>query len=103
MNFAPFQEVEADYPHIPHEQFERGVSRRLLQRDAVVRIAQVERQGHQRQRFVQPDAWSILANLLYWLLLIVVTLAKVIALAIVAFGLIASAVGRRPTGRRNRA
>src|SRR5688572_22067796 len=42
--------------------------------------------------FVQPDAWSILANLLYWLLLIVVTLAKVVALAIVAFGLIASAV-----------
>ena len=37
--------------------------------------------------FVQPDAWSILANLLYWLLLIVVTLAKVISLAIVAFGL----------------
>ena len=44
------------------------------------------------QRFVQPDAWSILANLLYWLLLIVVTLAKVISLAVVAFGLIASAV-----------
>ena len=42
--------------------------------------------------FVQPDAWSILANLLYWLLLIVVTMAKVISLAIVAFGLIASAV-----------
>jgi hypothetical protein len=42
--------------------------------------------------FIQPDAWSILANLLYWLLLIVVTLAKVISLAIVAFGLIASAV-----------
>ena len=41
---------------------------------------------------MQPDAWSILANLLYWLLLIIVTLAKVIALAIVAFGLIASAV-----------
>ena len=44
------------------------------------------------QRFVQPDAWSILANLLYWLLLNVVTLAKVISLAVVAFGLIASAV-----------
>jgi type IV secretory pathway VirB6-like protein len=42
--------------------------------------------------FVQPDAWSILANLLYWLLLIFVTLAKVVSLAIVAFGLIASAV-----------
>jgi type IV secretory pathway VirB6-like protein len=42
--------------------------------------------------FVQPDAWSILANLLYWLLLIVVTMAKVLSLAIVAFGLIASAV-----------
>jgi TrbL/VirB6 plasmid conjugal transfer protein len=44
------------------------------------------------QRFVQPDAWSILANLLYWLLLIVVTLAKVVSLAVVAFGLIGSAV-----------
>src|SRR5919206_2350746 len=44
------------------------------------------------QQFVQPDAWSILANLLYWLLLIVVTLAKVVSLAVVAFGLVASAV-----------
>src|ERR1700730_12454714 len=44
------------------------------------------------QQFIQPDAWSILANLLYWLLLIVVTLAKVVSLAVVAFGLIASAV-----------
>src|SRR5438034_10646286 len=44
------------------------------------------------QHFVQPDAWSILANLIYWLLLIVVTLAKVASLAVVAFGLIASAV-----------
>jgi hypothetical protein len=44
------------------------------------------------QRFVQPDAWSILANLLYWVLLILVTLAKVVSLAVVAFGLIASAV-----------
>jgi hypothetical protein len=44
------------------------------------------------QQFMQPDAWSILANLLYWLLLIVVTLAKVLSLAVVAFGLIASAV-----------
>lgn len=43
-------------------------------------------------RFVQPDAWSILANLLYWMLLVFVTIAKVVSLAIVAFGLIASAV-----------
>src|SRR2546428_8758167 len=43
-------------------------------------------------RFIQPDAWSILANLIYWLLLIVVTIAKVVSLAVVAFGLIASAV-----------
>jgi hypothetical protein len=42
--------------------------------------------------FVQPDTWSILANLIYWLLLIVVTVAKVVSLAVVAFGLIASAV-----------
>lgn len=44
------------------------------------------------QRFVQPDPWSILANLIYWLLLIFVTLAKVVSLAVVAFGMIASAV-----------
>jgi TrbL/VirB6 plasmid conjugal transfer protein len=44
------------------------------------------------QRFVQPDPWSILANLIYWLLLIVVTIAKVVSLAVVAFGLIASAI-----------
>ncbi len=44
------------------------------------------------QDFVQPDAWSILANLLYWLLLIVMTLAKVLSMAVIAFGLIASAV-----------
>src|SRR5712692_7593471 len=44
------------------------------------------------QHFVQADAWSILANLIYWLLLIVVTLTKILSLAVVAFGLIASAV-----------
>src|SRR5713101_3747847 len=44
------------------------------------------------QHFVQPDAWSILANLIYWLLLILITLAKGVSLAVVAFGLIASAV-----------
>src|SRR6266566_4631579 len=44
------------------------------------------------QHFIQPDAWSILANLLYWLLLIIVTLAKVLSLAVVSFGLIGSAV-----------
>lgn len=44
------------------------------------------------QHFIQPDAWSLLATLLYWFLLIIVTLAKVISLAVVAFGLIASAV-----------
>ncbi len=35
------------------------------------------------QRFVQPDAWSILANLLYWVLLILVTLAKVVSDSVV--------------------
>src|SRR3954464_7759256 len=43
------------------------------------------------QHFVQPDAWAILANLLYWLLLIVVTLAKEISLAVGACGLIGAA------------
>jgi hypothetical protein len=42
--------------------------------------------------FLAPDAWSILANLLYWVLLLVVGIAKTASLAVVAFGLIASAV-----------
>ena len=42
--------------------------------------------------FIPPDAWSILANLLYWVLLLVVGLAKTVSLAVIAFGLIASAV-----------
>jgi hypothetical protein len=43
-------------------------------------------------RFEAPDAWAILANLLYWVLLLVLALAKVAALAVVAFSRIASAV-----------
>jgi len=42
--------------------------------------------------FLQPDPWSILANLLYWTVLLMVALAKAISLAVIAFGLIASAV-----------
>jgi hypothetical protein len=42
--------------------------------------------------FMQPDAWSILANLMYWTVLILVAVAKALSLAVVAFGLIASAV-----------
>jgi len=42
--------------------------------------------------FMQPDAWSILANLIYWTVLIMVALAKALSLAVIAFGLIASAV-----------
>ena len=42
--------------------------------------------------FMQPDAWSILANLLYWTVLLLVALAKALSLAVIAFGLIASAV-----------
>lgn len=44
------------------------------------------------RRFLQPDAWALLPNLLYWTLLIVVLAAKILSLAIVAFSLIASAV-----------
>ena len=40
----------------------------------------------------QPDAWSILANLLYWLMLIVIGLAQFALLFVVSFGMIASAV-----------
>ncbi len=44
------------------------------------------------EHFMQPDAWSILANLIYWTVLILVALAKALSLAVIAFGLIASAV-----------
>jgi hypothetical protein len=40
----------------------------------------------------QPDAWSILANLLYWLLLIVIGLAQFALMFVVSFGMIASAI-----------
>jgi hypothetical protein len=43
-------------------------------------------------RFIQPDPWAILPMLFYWTLLVAVLLAKVISLAVVAFGLIAGAV-----------
>jgi hypothetical protein len=43
-------------------------------------------------RFMQPDAWSILANLIYWTVLILIAAAKAASLAVIAFGLIASAV-----------
>jgi hypothetical protein len=42
--------------------------------------------------FVQPDAWSILANLIYWTVLVLIAFAKALSLAVIAFGLIASAV-----------
>jgi type IV secretory pathway VirB6-like protein len=47
-----------------------------------------ELSGH----FMQPDAWAILANLIYWTVLVLVALAKALSLAVIAFGLIASAV-----------
>ena len=40
----------------------------------------------------QPDAWSILANLIYWLMLIVIGIAQFALLFVVSFGMIASAV-----------
>jgi hypothetical protein len=40
----------------------------------------------------QPDAWSILANLLYWTLLIVIGLGQFAVLFVVSFGMVASAV-----------
>jgi len=40
----------------------------------------------------QPDPWSILANLLYWTLLVVIGLAQFAVLFVVSFGMIASAV-----------
>src|SRR3954466_7922280 len=44
----------------------------------------------------QPDAWSILANLLYWTLLIVIGLAQFAVLFVVSFGMVASAVCALP-------
>ena len=38
--------------------------------------------------FMQPDAWSILANLLYWTVLLLVAVAKALSLAVIAFGLL---------------
>lgn len=42
--------------------------------------------------FMQPDPWSILANLIYWTVLLLIAFAKAASLAVIAFGLIASAV-----------
>jgi hypothetical protein len=43
-------------------------------------------------RFVQPDTWAILPNLLYWLMLIIIAVAKAAALGAITFGMIATAV-----------
>jgi hypothetical protein len=40
-------------------------------------------------RFVQPDTWAILPNLLYWLVLIIIALAKAAALGAITYGMIA--------------
>jgi hypothetical protein len=40
----------------------------------------------------QPDPWSILANLLYWTLLIIIGLAQFAVMFVISFGMIASAV-----------
>jgi type IV secretory pathway VirB6-like protein len=42
--------------------------------------------------FMQPDPWAILANLMYWSVLLLIVLAKAVSLAVISFGLIASAV-----------
>src|SRR4051812_1964481 len=44
------------------------------------------------EHFLQPDAWSILANLIYWTVLLLIAVAKALSLAVISFGLIASAV-----------
>ena len=40
----------------------------------------------------QPDAWSLLANLLYWAMLVIIGLAQFALLFVVSFGMIASAI-----------
>jgi type IV secretory pathway VirB6-like protein len=42
--------------------------------------------------FLQPDAWAILANLMYWSVLLLIAIAKAVSLGVVSFGLIATAV-----------
>jgi type IV secretory pathway VirB6-like protein len=44
------------------------------------------------EHFMQPDAWSIIANLIYWTVLLLIAVAKALSLAVISFGLIASAV-----------
>jgi len=44
------------------------------------------------EHFMQPDPWSILANLIYWTILLVIAFAKAASMAVIAFGLMASAV-----------
>lgn len=44
------------------------------------------------ERFVQPEAWSIIGNLFYWTVMVLIILAKALSLLVIAFGLIASAV-----------
>ena len=43
-------------------------------------------------RFLQPDAWAMLSNLIYWSVLLLIAFAKAISLGVVSFGLIATAV-----------
>ena len=42
--------------------------------------------------FVQPSALAILSNLIYWMVLFLIACAKAVSMAVIAFGLIASAV-----------
>lgn len=43
-------------------------------------------------RFLRPNPWAILANLLYWVFLVIIALSKLLSLAVICFGMIASAV-----------
>jgi hypothetical protein len=42
--------------------------------------------------FVQPGAWALLANFIYWSVMLLIACAKAVSMAVIAFGLIASAV-----------
>lgn len=45
-----------------------------------------------RRRWIQPDAWALLPTLLYFLFLGMIGISKLVSLAIVSFGLVASAI-----------
>jgi type IV secretory pathway VirB6-like protein len=85
---APMPGVGVSFSNLITDQ--AGYFQRVLEARAFENIYQhfVDLQN----RFLQPGAWSIVQNLIYWTLLVLIALAKAVSLAVIAFGLIATAV-----------